>query len=235
MLSSLYVNFLSCRYSNWLKCRNTSHIQEFVFEISVLGHRAVEELKIWKREVKQNKKTNKQESIRHFAHLNVPSSLEFISNEHCLSGRISQVLFLTAPPNVCTCIFSSLQLICPLKDIFPLLCFYWVWVFHMISGWVGDWAASFDGWTFLKGRRMTRDLHQPPQEGSLILPGEQTAWCQTPLQSLLARPLHSSACFTVCLVSFYFLSFLSLTQVPLFPIIPNMRNSHTLVEISLWD
>lgn len=62
--------------------------------------------------------------------------------------------------------FFFLQLICPLKDIFPLLCFYWVWVFHMISGWVRTGLPALDGRTFLMGRRsLPGTLHPALQEG----------------------------------------------------------------------
>lgn len=112
------------------------------FENLCARTRAVEELRIWKREVK-NKQTKNQESIRHFAYLNVLSSLEFISNEYFFSGSIFPgSLFLTVSTKCLHMHFSSLQLICPLKDVFPLLCFSWVWFFHMISGWVGDWGCQ---------------------------------------------------------------------------------------------
>lgn len=88
-----------------------------------------------------------------------------------------------------------------------------------------------------QGQRVfTGDLHPALQEGVLDPPWERTAWCQTP--SLAKPPCKTSAqlCLLYCLFGFLLLlSFLSLTQAPLFPIIPNMRNSHTLVEISLWD
>ena len=104
-VAPLYVNFLVAGTVMIEMQKYFPHTGICILKISVLGHRAVEELKIWKREVKKTK-TKTQESITHFAHLNVPSSLEFISNEHFFSGRISPgSLFLTAPPNVCTCIF----------------------------------------------------------------------------------------------------------------------------------
>ena len=207
-IAPLYVIFLAAGTIIDWNAKILPTYRNLYFENLCARTRAVEELKIWKREVK-NKQTKNQESIRHFAHLNVLSSLEFISNEYFFSGSIFPGSFLLTASTKCLHMhFSSLQLICPLKDVFPLLCFSWVWFFHMISGWVGDWAASFDGQSFHRGRGcFPEDLRTALQVGVLDPSWEQAAWCQT--SSLAKPPCKTSAqlCLLYCLFGFLLLPF----------------------------